>query len=157
MCVSFPKVGVLNVEITLKLRIYRSLKSLICLKWIRKKFSTTHCILSSTTLYSRSLPLRKMELLDPIVLCPSVLFPSDIYKKKGWFLIFICFSLLRPSFPFVCWKLCPRKKSLVFSYISISYFLVEHEYIKVLNICDERIAFTRSAEMKIHYLQRINV
>ena len=27
-----PKVGVLNVEIALKLRIYRSLKSLICLK-----------------------------------------------------------------------------------------------------------------------------
>ena len=31
---STPKVGVLNVEFALKLRIYRSLKSLICLKWI---------------------------------------------------------------------------------------------------------------------------
>ena len=36
-----PSVGVLNVEFALKLRIYRSLKSLICLKGIRKKFSTT--------------------------------------------------------------------------------------------------------------------
>ena len=36
-----PKEGVLNVEFALKLRIYRSLKSLIWLKWIRKKFSTT--------------------------------------------------------------------------------------------------------------------
>ena len=33
--------GVLNVIFELKFRIYRSLKSLICLKWIRKKFSTT--------------------------------------------------------------------------------------------------------------------
>ena len=32
---------VLNVEFALKLRIYRSSKSLICLKWIRKNFSTT--------------------------------------------------------------------------------------------------------------------
>jgi len=39
--VSTPKVGVLNIEFVFKLRIYRSLKSLICLKWIRKKFSTT--------------------------------------------------------------------------------------------------------------------
>jgi len=30
--VSTPKVGVLNVEFALKLRIYRSFKSLICLK-----------------------------------------------------------------------------------------------------------------------------
>ena len=30
--VSTPKVGVLNVEFVVKLRIYRSLKSLICLK-----------------------------------------------------------------------------------------------------------------------------
>jgi len=36
-----PKVGVMNVEFALKLRIYRSLKSLLCLKWIRKKFFTT--------------------------------------------------------------------------------------------------------------------
>jgi len=39
--VSTPKVGVLNVKFALKHRICRSLKSLICLKWIRKKFSTT--------------------------------------------------------------------------------------------------------------------
>ena len=39
--VSNPKVGVLSIEFTCKLRIYRSLKSLTCLKWIRKKFSTT--------------------------------------------------------------------------------------------------------------------
>ena len=39
--VSTPKVVVFNVEFALKLRIYRSLKSLICLKCIRKKFSTT--------------------------------------------------------------------------------------------------------------------
>ena len=38
--VSTPKVGVLNVEFALKLRIYWSLKSVICIKWIRKKFST---------------------------------------------------------------------------------------------------------------------
>jgi len=38
---STPKVVVLNVEFVLKLRIYRSLKSLICLKLIQKKFSTT--------------------------------------------------------------------------------------------------------------------
>ena len=31
----------MNIEFALKLRFYRSLKSLICLKWIRKKFSTT--------------------------------------------------------------------------------------------------------------------
>ena len=30
--ISIPKAGVLNVEFALKLRIYRSLKSLICLK-----------------------------------------------------------------------------------------------------------------------------
>ena len=36
-----PKVGILNVEFALKLRIYRSLKSLVRPKWIRKKFSTT--------------------------------------------------------------------------------------------------------------------
>ena len=30
--VSAPKVGVLNVEFALKLRIYRSVKTLICLK-----------------------------------------------------------------------------------------------------------------------------
>ena len=39
--ISTPKLGVLKVEFALKLRIYRSLKSCICLKWIRKKFSTT--------------------------------------------------------------------------------------------------------------------
>ena len=39
--VSTPKVGVLNVEFALNLRIYRFLKSFKCLKWIRKKFSTT--------------------------------------------------------------------------------------------------------------------
>ena len=39
--VSTPKLGVLNIEFALKLRIYRFLKSLICLKLIRKKFSTT--------------------------------------------------------------------------------------------------------------------
>ena len=39
--VTTPKAGVLNVEFVLKLRIYRSLKSLIFLKWILKKFSTT--------------------------------------------------------------------------------------------------------------------
>jgi len=38
---STPKVGVLNVEFVLELRINRSLKSVICLKWFRKKFSTT--------------------------------------------------------------------------------------------------------------------
>jgi len=53
--VSTPKVGVLNIEFVLKLRIYRSLKRLICLKWIRKKFSTT--LHYSTTLHSLSLPL----------------------------------------------------------------------------------------------------
>ena len=41
--VSTPKVGVLNIEFALKLRIYRSLKCFICLKWIRKKFSATMC------------------------------------------------------------------------------------------------------------------
>jgi len=39
--VSTPKSGVLNVEFALILRIYRLLKSEICLKWILKKFSTT--------------------------------------------------------------------------------------------------------------------
>ena len=39
--VSILKVGVLNVEFALQLRIYKSLKSLICIKWIRKKLSTT--------------------------------------------------------------------------------------------------------------------
>ena len=39
--VSTPKVNVLNVEFALKLRIYRSLEILLCLKWIGKKFSTT--------------------------------------------------------------------------------------------------------------------
>ena len=39
--VSTPKVGVLNIELALKLRIYRSLKCLIYLKWIRKKLSIT--------------------------------------------------------------------------------------------------------------------
>ena len=39
--VSTPKVGVLNIEFALKLRIYRSLKRFICLKRIRKKLSTT--------------------------------------------------------------------------------------------------------------------
>ena len=58
--VSTPKVGVLNVTFALKLRIYRSLKSLICLQWIRKKFSTTP---SSTTLHSRSLPLKVSQRL----------------------------------------------------------------------------------------------
>ena len=38
--VSTPKSGVVNVEFTLKLKIYRLLKSEICLKWILKKFST---------------------------------------------------------------------------------------------------------------------
>ena len=38
--VSTPKEGVLNVEFALKLRIYKSYKSLICLKSIRKKYST---------------------------------------------------------------------------------------------------------------------
>jgi len=35
--VSTPKVEVLNVEFALKLRIYRSLKSVICLKLISKE------------------------------------------------------------------------------------------------------------------------
>ena len=39
--VSTPKSGVLNVDFALKFRIYRLLKSGICLKWILKKFSTT--------------------------------------------------------------------------------------------------------------------
>ena len=39
--VSTLKVGVLNVEFALRLRIYRFLKSVICLKWIRKKLYTT--------------------------------------------------------------------------------------------------------------------
>ena len=39
--VSTAKVGVLNVEFALELRIYRPLKSFICLKWILKKLSTT--------------------------------------------------------------------------------------------------------------------
>ena len=51
-----PKVGVLNVEF--KLRIYRSLKSLICLKNEFKRSFPQHCILSSTTLHSRSVPLK---------------------------------------------------------------------------------------------------
>ena len=48
--VSTPKIGVLNVGFALKLRIYRSLKSVICLKWIRSFRSfRQHCVLSSTT------------------------------------------------------------------------------------------------------------
>ena len=39
--ISTPKEEVLNIAFALKLRIYRSLKSLICLKWIRKKPSIT--------------------------------------------------------------------------------------------------------------------
>ena len=39
--VSTPKVRVFSIEFALKLRIYRSLKSLIWLKWIRKKLFTT--------------------------------------------------------------------------------------------------------------------
>ena len=39
--VSYPKVGVLNVEFVLKLRIYSFLKSLICLKLILKNLTTT--------------------------------------------------------------------------------------------------------------------
>ena len=36
-----PKSTILNVDFALKLRIYRSLKSVICLKWILKNLSTT--------------------------------------------------------------------------------------------------------------------
>ena len=39
--VSTLKVGVLNVEFALDFRIYRSFKSVLCLKWIRNRFSTT--------------------------------------------------------------------------------------------------------------------
>ena len=48
----------MNVEFTLKLRIYRSLKSLICFKWILKKFSTTLNTQFNYLKYSRSLPLK---------------------------------------------------------------------------------------------------
>ena len=58
---SRPKVGVLNVDFALKLRIYRSLKSLICLKYKSKRKFPQYCILSSSTLHSRSLPLKVME------------------------------------------------------------------------------------------------
>ena len=58
---SRPKVGVLNVDFALKLRIYRSLKSLICLKYKSKRRFPQYCILSSSTLHSRSLPLKVME------------------------------------------------------------------------------------------------
>ena len=51
-----PKSTILNVDFALKLRIYRSLKSVICLKRILKNMST-HCILSLTTLHCRSVPL----------------------------------------------------------------------------------------------------
>ena len=57
--VSTPKVEVLNVEFAFKLRIYRSLNSLICLKWIRKNLSTTlHT--QFNYLHSRSLPLSRL-------------------------------------------------------------------------------------------------
>ena len=52
----------MNVEFALKLRIYRSLKSLICLKWIRKKLSTTLHTQFNLTLHSRSLPLNLWEM-----------------------------------------------------------------------------------------------
>ena len=51
-------VGVFNVEFALKLMIYRSLKSFICLKWILR-ICLQHCILSSTTFHSRPVPLIK--------------------------------------------------------------------------------------------------
>ena len=66
--VSTPKLGVLNVEFALKLRIYRSLKSFICL--VLKKFSRTlQSILSSTTLHSRPVNLFKaFKLMVPLLI-----------------------------------------------------------------------------------------
>ena len=52
-----PKSTILNVDFGLKLRIYRSLKSLICLKWILKNLSTTLHTHGLTALHSRSVPL----------------------------------------------------------------------------------------------------
>ena len=56
--VSTPKVGVLNVEFAHNLRIYRSSKSLMCLMNPKERSFPQHCILSSTTLHCRSLPLK---------------------------------------------------------------------------------------------------
>ena len=58
--VSTPKVGVLNVEVALKFRIYRFLKSLICLNWIRKKFFTT----LHTQFYYLTLPVTPFKAFD---------------------------------------------------------------------------------------------
>ena len=49
-----PKFMVLNVDYALKLSNYTSWKSFICLK----RISPQHCILSLTTLHSRSVPLK---------------------------------------------------------------------------------------------------
>ena len=67
--VSTPKIGVLNVGFALKLRIYRSLKSVICLKWIRSFRSfRQHCVLSSTTY------------LAPLM---SICFKGGLMDKRG--------------------------------------------------------------------------
>ena len=60
--VSTPKVGVLNVEFALQLRIYRSLKSLICLNESERSFPYT--AYSVLTLHSRSLPPFKKILVQ---------------------------------------------------------------------------------------------
>ena len=63
--VSTPKVDVL------KLRIYRSLKSLFVSNESERSFPQ-HCILSSTTLHSRSLPLIHGENTTPRPILPKV-------------------------------------------------------------------------------------
>jgi len=93
--ISTPKVGVVNIEFTLKIRIHRSLKSFICLKWIRKKFSTT---LSVPFLYHiRLSPIFNTKI--SIILEKSSIF----YKKKfsirfiNLWLILFKFSYLSPK------------------------------------------------------------
>ena len=77
--VSNPKVGVLNIEFALKLRIYRSLESFIRLKWIRKKLSPT--LYTQFTSRSRSLPLRDWQLnsKDVATWCAGV--GIDLWKR----------------------------------------------------------------------------
>ena len=73
--ISTPKVGVLNIEFALKLRIYRSLKRLICLKWIRKKLSTTLYTQFNYLTYSLSLPLKSVKhRIFMILILPNIQF-----------------------------------------------------------------------------------
>ena len=85
--VSTPKVGVLNVKFALKLRIYRSLKSLTVSNESARSFPQ-NCILSFNTLHSRSLPLKirqqllKLDCVVCIVYAVIVKIPGKSYKQK---------------------------------------------------------------------------